>query len=85
MTRAATHILEAVLWEDGKAELAFLDRNGNVTSQVIGGRGKTQMATRESASVTLVIPWPSRKPSSDYGTGAAYPPAFGGGSARIPW
>jgi hypothetical protein len=80
------HILEAVLWEDGKAELAFLDRSGNVTTQVIGetwtdADGDTRISFGDSGYSMAFT-----RPSSDYGAGASYPPAGfdGGGSDGFP-
>jgi hypothetical protein len=83
--QSSEHILEAVLWEDGKAELAFLDRNGNVTTQVIGetwtdADGDTRISFGDSGYSMAFT-----RPSSDYGAGASYPPAgFSGGSGGFP-
>ena len=78
--QSSTHILEAVLWEDDRAELTFLDRQGNVTAQVEGTHyvdsdGDTRISFGDSGYSMAFT-----KPTSDYGAGAAYPPAgFSGG------
>ena len=71
-------ILEAVLWEDDRAELTFVDRQGNVTAQVEGTHwvdsdGDTRIDMTEGYQMAFT------RPTSDYGAGAAYPPALGGG------
>ena len=72
------HTLEAVLWEDETAELTFIDRQGNVTAQVEGTHwvdsdGDTRIDMTEGYQMAFT------RPTSDYGAGAAYPPALGGG------
>ena len=77
---SSNHHLEAVLWDDDTAELAFLDRNGNVTTRVEGAHwvdedGDTRISFGDSGYSMAFT-----RPSSDYGAGAAHPPAgFGGG------
>ena len=74
----SSHILEAVLWEDDRAELTFVDRQGNITAQVEGTHwvdsdGDTRIDMTEGYEMAFT------RPTSDYGAGAAYPPAFSGG------
>ena len=71
------HTLEAVLWEDERAELTFVDHQGNITAQVEGTHwvdsdGDTRIDMTEGYAMAFT------RPSSDYGSGAAYPPAFTG-------
>ena len=76
----STRILEAVLWEDGDAEYTFLDRRGNVTGRVDGtwwtdSDDDTRLEFGEgNDGVDYSMAF--TKPSSDYGAGAHYPPAF---------
>ena len=79
---SSTHILEAVLWDDESAEYTFLDRRGNVTSRVNGtwwtdSDGDTRLefgVGNDGVDYSMAF----TRPSSDYGSGAAYPPAFSG-------
>ena len=63
-----------------KLNSTFLDRNGNITTQVIGetwedADGDTRISFGDSGYSMAFT-----KPTSDYGAGASYPPAgFGGG------
>lgn len=76
----STRILEAVLWEDGDAEYTFLDRRGNVTGRVDGtwwtdsdDDTRLEFGTgNDGQDYSMAF----TKPSSDYGAGAAFPPAF---------
>lgn len=81
---SSTHILEAVLWDDESAEYTFLDRRGNVTSRVEGTwwRDSDNDVRLEFGVGNDGVDYSMAftEPSSDYGSGAAYPPAgFGGG------
>ena len=71
----STHHLEAVFWTDDSVELAFIDRQGVVTSQVEG-------TWHRDSDNDIVIDMGGgyimafTEPKSGYGAGSTYPPAF---------
>jgi hypothetical protein len=79
------YTVEAILWTDDTAEFTFIDERGNVTARTEGtwyidsdNDYRLEFGTgNDGVDYSMAF----TRPSSDYGAGAAYPPALGGGSS----
>ena len=76
------HTLEAVLWEDERAELTFVDRQGNITAQVEGTHwvdsdGDTRIDMTDGYEMAFTRP--TFQPEGFGGGRESYQPIRGGG------